>query len=123
MPRGHIRTISIRTVRLTDCRAFSSQLTISDRVSDPEIYHVVSAARHKTMAAVPRENTSPEVQLRKELFARGYRYRLHDKRLPGSPDVVFPRFKVVVFVHGCFWHRHQGCPRTTSPKTNAEFWA
>jgi DNA mismatch endonuclease, patch repair protein len=64
----------------------------------------------------------PEKNLRKALFARGYRYRLHAKNLPGRPDFIFPGAKVAVFVNGCFWHRHPGCRATTTPRTNAEFW-
>ena len=77
--------------------------------------------RSRIMSSVGQKNTGPEMQLRKSLHRIGLRYRLHDKRLPGSPDIVFPRFKAVLFVHGCFWHRH-GCKATTTPKTNVEFW-
>lgn len=75
------------------------------------------------MARVPQRDSAPEVRLRKRLFALGYRYRLHDKRLPGRPDVVFPRSRVALFVHGCYWHRHPGCRKSTTPSSNAEFWA
>lgn len=81
-----------------------------------------SAVRHKIMAAVPTKNSTPELLLRKELHRRGFRYRLHDRKLPGKPDLVFPRKKLAVFVHGCFWHRHRDCPLTTTPKTNQGFW-
>lgn len=74
------------------------------------------------MAAVPQQHSMPELLLRKELFKRGLRYRLHEPGLPGRPDVVFRKQKVAVFVHGCFWHRHEGCRRTTTPKTNRGFW-
>jgi DNA mismatch endonuclease (patch repair protein) len=60
--------------------------------------------------------------LRSALHARGLRFRLHDKRLDGSPDLVFPRFRTVVFVHGCFWHRHVGCKVANVPKSNVDFW-
>lgn len=73
------------------------------------------------MSRVGQKNTGPEMRLRRSLHKIGLRYRLHDKRLPGSPDIVFPRFKAVVFVHGCFWHRH-GCKATTTPGTNVNFW-
>lgn len=78
--------------------------------------------RRRIMTAVPQRNSVPEVLLRKALFRAGLRYRLHAPRMPGRPDVVFPKYRVAVFVHGCFWHRHDGCPRTTTPKSNAEFW-
>jgi DNA mismatch endonuclease (patch repair protein) len=73
------------------------------------------------MSKVGQKNTGPEMKLRRSLHKIGLRYRLHDKRLPGSPDIVFPRFKAVLFVHGCFWHRH-GCKATTTPGTNVDFW-
>jgi DNA mismatch endonuclease (patch repair protein) len=73
------------------------------------------------MAAVPQKNSAPELVVRRLAHAMGYRFRLHRKDLPGSPDVVFPRLRKVVFVHGCFWHRH-GCKRTTTPSSNKRFW-
>ena len=74
------------------------------------------------MAAIRGKNTGPEMKVRRALHALGYRYRLHGPGLPGKPDLVFPRFKTVVFVHGCFWHMHR-CPYgRSSPATNAGFW-
>lgn len=78
--------------------------------------------RSKNMAAIRAENTTPEVWLRKQLFARGFRYRLHVKYLPAKPDVVLPKFKAVILVHGCFWHQHN-CYLFKLPKTRTEFWA
>jgi DNA mismatch endonuclease (patch repair protein) len=77
--------------------------------------------RSEMMASIHGKNTSPELVVRKALHSLGYRYRLNVKKLPGSPDLVFPRFKAVLFVHGCFWHRH-GCKYTYSPKSNTAFW-
>lgn len=77
--------------------------------------------RSKIMKSVPQKDTKPEMRLRKALHGMGFRYRLHDKRLPGSPDLVFPKLKAVIFVHGCFWHRH-GCKQTTTPATRKDFW-
>lgn len=77
--------------------------------------------RSKIMSRVKQKNTAPEIRLRKELHRLGLRYRLHDKKLPGTPDIIFPKFKAVLFVHGCFWHRH-GCKATTTPGTNQEYW-
>jgi len=75
------------------------------------------------MAAIRHKNTKPEIFVRKALWERGLRgYRLHDKSLPGQPDIRFTRYNAVIFVHGCYWHRHQGCSKTTSPRTNADFW-
>jgi DNA mismatch endonuclease (patch repair protein) len=74
------------------------------------------------MSAIMGKNTGPELSVRRYLHATGLRFRLHDKLLPGRPDVVLPKFRAVVFVHGCFWHRHDGCPYATSPATRPEFW-
>jgi DNA mismatch endonuclease (patch repair protein) len=73
------------------------------------------------MSSVPNANTSPELYVRKYLFANGLRYRLHVKHLAGKPDIVLPRFRTVVFVHGCFWHGHS-CPRGKRPASNVKFW-
>jgi len=75
------------------------------------------------MSSIRGKNTRPEVTLRSLLFAKGFRYRLHARSLPGSPDLVFPKYKAVIFVHGCFWHQHEGCRYATTPKANGEFWA
>lgn len=74
------------------------------------------------MRAVPRSDTAPEVRLRHALHRMGLRYRLHVRSLPGSPDIVFSAPRVVVFVQGCYWHRHEGCRLSTTPKSNAAFW-
>lgn len=80
----------------------------------------VSAARSRIMAAIRGKDTTPELQVRRAIHAAGLRYRLHTRDLPGSPDIVLPRLKTVVFVHGCFWHAHS-C-QTSKPKTRAKFW-
>ncbi len=74
------------------------------------------------MAAVHSENTTPELAIRKLVFAMGYRYRLHVAGLPGRPDLVFPGRRKILFVNGCYWHRHRNCRYATTPKTNVEFW-
>jgi DNA mismatch endonuclease (patch repair protein) len=74
------------------------------------------------MASVGQRDTGPEVRLRRTLHRLGLRYRLHDRKLPGSPDLVLPRFKAVIFVHGCFWHVHQGCKFATEPSSRKDFW-
>ena len=74
------------------------------------------------MAAIKSKNTKPEIVVRKMLYALGYRFRLHRKDLPGSPDIVLPKYKTVIFVHGCFWHRHENCKYASTPKTRKEFW-
>jgi DNA mismatch endonuclease vsr len=78
--------------------------------------------RSQNMAQVKSKNTKPEMLVRSLLHRMGYRFRLHIKTLPGHPDVVLPRYKAVIFVHGCFWHRHEGCKRATMPATRTEFW-
>lgn len=74
------------------------------------------------MAAVKGKDTKPEIIVRKYLFSRGLRYRVNDKRLPGSPDIVLKKYKTVVFVDGCFWHGHKDCKYFRLPKSNADFW-
>lgn len=74
------------------------------------------------MQAVKGKNTSPEVLVRQYLHRQGYRFRLHRKDLPGKPDIVLPKYKVVIFINGCFWHRHQGCKHATMPASNIDYW-
>lgn len=88
-----------------------------------EVSEPVSPARSALMARIGPKNSRPEMVVRKLAHRLGYRFRLHRRDLPGTPDIVFPVKKCVVFVHGCFWHRHNDCSRTTTPKTRAEFWA
>ncbi len=83
---------------------------------------VDTATRSKMMSAIRGKDTKPEMVVRRFLHGRGYRYRIHRKDLAGKPDIVIPRLKACVFVHGCFWHRHPGCPYSTIPKTRPEFW-
>ncbi len=80
------------------------------------------AERSERMSRIRNKNSCPELALRKVLHGLGLRYRLHGTSLPGKPDLVFPRYKTVVFVHGCFWHRHAGCSIATTPKSNTSFW-
>jgi len=80
------------------------------------------ATRSFNMSQIRGKNTKPEVLVRKYLHARGLRFRLHDKRLPGKPDIVLPKYKTVIQVHGCFWHMHEGCHYFVLPKTKTEWW-
>ena len=74
------------------------------------------------MSRIPSKDTKPELKVRSFLFRHGFRFRLHVKNLPGHPDIVLPKYRTVVEVRGCFWHRHPGCRQSTTPSTNAEFW-
>ena len=84
--------------------------------------HISRARRSENMRAIGSKNTYPEMKVRSVAHSLGLRFRLHRKDLPGSPDLFFPKRKTVLFVHGCFWHRHEGCPRATTPKTNTDYW-
>ena len=74
------------------------------------------------MSRIRSKDTKPEELVRKYLFSQGFRYRKYDRRLPGKPDIVLPKYKTVIFVNGCFWHGHEGCRYFVWPKNNAEFW-
>ena len=80
------------------------------------------SSRSYNMSQIGGKDTKPEMAVRRILWHLGYRYRLHSKGLPGKPDVAFKSRKKVIFVHGCYWHRHPGCKYTTTPKSNVEFW-
>ena len=79
--------------------------------------------RSSIMSCVKGRNTKPEMVVRSLIHRMGFRFRLHGRDLPGNPDIVLPRHRKVVFVHGCFWHGHSGCPRSKRPTTNNDFWA
>jgi len=78
--------------------------------------------RSRMMAGIRGKNTKPELVLRRALHVRGFRFRLHPPKIHGRPDLVLPKHRAVVFVHGCFWHRHEGCCYSTTPSTRPEFW-
>ena len=78
--------------------------------------------RSWNMSRIKGKDTKIEVEVRKYLFSKGYRFRKNDKRYPGKPDIILPKYHVAIFVHGCFWHRHKGCKDATTPKTRTEFW-
>jgi len=82
---------------------------------------VDKTTRSRMMSGIRGKDTKPEILLRKGLFAKGFRFRLHDRRLPGKPDIVLPRFKAVILAHGCFWHGHD-CPLFKWPSSNVKFW-
>lgn len=78
--------------------------------------------RSYNMSCIKGKNTKPEEIVRKYLFSQGFRYRKNDKRYPGTPDIVLPKYKTAIFINGCFWHGHQGCRYFVVPKSNTEFW-
>lgn len=88
---------------------------MADRIS-PE-------RRSWLMSRVAAKNTTPELAVRRQAHAMGLRFRLHRRDMPGSPDLVFPKYRTVVFVHGCFWHRHVGCSKATMPTSSVEYWS
>lgn len=93
---------------------------LRDRILSPT--EPVSPSRSALMARVRGQHTKPELIVRRCAHALGYRFRLHRRGLPGTPDLVFPRLRKAIFVHGCFWHRHACCSKTTTPKTRSQFW-
>ena len=78
--------------------------------------------RSFNMSQIKGKDTNPEILVRKFLFLNGIRYRLHDKKLPGKPDLIFQKYKKIIFIHGCFWHGHEGCKYFVVPKTRTEWW-
>ena len=84
--------------------------------------HLDAAARSRNMARIRGRDTGPELTVRRLLHRLGYRFRLQRKDLPGRPDIVLPKYRSVIFVHGCFWHGHAGCPRAGRPGSNTAFW-
>jgi len=84
---------------------------------------VDKATRSRMMAGIRGKDTKPEKAIRSALHLAGFRYRIHVAGLPGKPDIVFPKYRAVIFVHGCFWHRHTNCWWNTTPSSNAAFWA
>lgn len=81
-----------------------------------------SGTRSALMSRIQAKDTKPELIVRRLLWRRGFRFRLHGRKLPGKPDLVLPKWGAVILVHGCFWHRHEGCPYFRLPKTRADFW-
>jgi DNA mismatch endonuclease (patch repair protein) len=80
------------------------------------------AERSTIMRSVRSSDTTPEMVVRRWLHRHGYRFRLHRKDLPGTPDIVLPKYRIAIFINGCFWHRHEGCKRASMPQTNTEYW-
>jgi DNA mismatch endonuclease (patch repair protein) len=87
---------------------------MADRISPEQ--------RSVNMSHIRSKDTSIEIKIRKYLFSQGFRFRKNVRSLPGTPDIVLPKYKAVIFIHGCYWHRHKGCKYATTPKTRTEFW-
>lgn len=100
----------------------NSIATLSATVNRSMADTLTPAERSERMSRIRSSDTKPEIVLRKALHKLGFRFRLHGRRLPGKPDIVLPKHRTVIFVHGCFWHRHPGCKVATTPKTNTDFW-
>ena len=86
------------------------------------IRRLSSAQRSRIMSSIRSKDTSPELRVRSQMHRLGYRYRLHVSSMQGKPDIVMPRYRMVIFVNGCFWHQHQGCKYATIPRTNTNYW-
>ncbi|RWX52463.1 T/G mismatch-specific endonuclease [Candidatus Electrothrix marina] len=84
--------------------------------------HLTPEQRSWNMSRVRSRHTKPELVIRSLLHRAGFRFRIKNNKLPGSPDIVLPKYKTALFVHGCYWHRHEGCSKATMPKSNKEFW-
>ena len=94
------------------------------KIPDNRMTHIsTSSQRQALMRRIRTKDTTPEMKVRRALHERGFRFRLHRKDLPGTPDIVLPRFGTCIFVHGCFWHGHENCTKGKLPKTRSEFWA
>ncbi|MCY4143757.1 MAG: DNA mismatch endonuclease Vsr [Gammaproteobacteria bacterium] len=83
---------------------------------------VTTQKRSEIMGRIRSKNSKPELLVRRFLHANGFRFRLHNRNLPGTPDIVLPRYQTVILVHGCFWHRHDNCPYASIPSSNREYW-
>ena len=92
------------------------------KAAAPMADRLTAAQRSRNMSHIKSKDTSIELKVRRYLFAKGYRFRKNDARYPGKPDIVLPKYRTVIFIHGCFWHRHAFCRDATTPKTNTEFW-
>lgn len=95
---------------------------LSNKTKAPVTDIVDRQTRSRMMSGIKAKNTNPEIVLRRALHKRGFRFRLHPPEIPGRPDLVLAKYNATVFVHGCFWHRHEGCRYATMPSTRAEFW-
>lgn len=113
--RLHPRQILLLSLKPWPIEPLRSILPLMDKITPRQ--------RSRNMAQVKCKDTKPEKFVRSLLHSMGYRFRLHVKTLPGKPDIVLPRYKAAIFVHGCFWHGHDGCRRATIPATRTEFWA
>jgi DNA mismatch endonuclease (patch repair protein) len=105
---------------LRDSGHFSCSLPVTTENEMADVHD--KATRSYNMSRIKGKDTKPEMIVRRFLHSHGFRYRLHVKDLPGKPDIVLPKYKTVIFVHGCFWHGHEGCKYFVVPKTRTEWW-
>lgn len=119
----HIAHICLPPLRQTNACG-SQKSAISHRFIHPRIMSDVhdKETRSYNMSRIKGKDTKPEIQVRKFLFANGFRYKLHDKKLSGKPDIVLPKLRTAIFIHGCFWHGHDNCRYFVVPKTRTKFW-
>ena len=122
MPKGERRGSPGRPSKAQPRRKL--RRTTPTRVStQPDLNHHITPERSAMMARIGQKNTAPELAVRSILHRLGARFRLHRRNLPGTPDIVLPRRRLALLIHGCFWHRHEGCPFSYTPKSRVEFWA
>lgn len=99
------------------------EISAQIKMSVGEIIDIYSKSKRKDiMSKIKSQDTKPEIMVRKWLFSQGFRFRKNDKRYPGKPDIVLPKYKTMIFINGCFWHGHEGCINSELPKTNIDFW-
>lgn len=118
---------AVRAVRTRMSWGYSMPLRVSPDTPPPlmveeSVEPPPTAERSALMGRIRGKNTTPEMAVRRVAHSLGLRFRIHRRDLPGTPDLVLPKHRLIVFVHGCFWHRHEGCHRSTTPKTRTDFW-
>ncbi len=111
------------TVLYTRIAFFNNLVYERDLTEQLAMDRIPPEKRSWNMSRIRGKDTKPELCVRSELHSMGARFRLHRKDLPGKPDIVLPRYRITIFVHGCFWHRHEGCKLSTMPKTRVQFWS
>jgi len=119
---GRRRTGGYRKQRPPSAAIMAAACRSTPTAYTDDVDQVSVQRRSEIMALVPRHDTKPELAVRRALHRVGIRFRVHRRDLPGTPDIVIPRLRVTIFVHGCFWHGHEGCPKARLPSSRVEFW-